>query len=227
MTRRQWLLHLGQGTVLAGFSGEVTAAPDLPPGLYEPNLNHLTHVLAGKTASVPVRPESLFFSPDEFQIVRSVAGVTLGEAPQSGIIAEICQWLDLMVSEAGTVRNTARSLAPLHRIVAVHYYGAEAVRELETANPQKICREGLAWLAEESRRRYGKPFASVIEPQQIDLLQFASEQNPETEGTHFVRFIRARCIEGFYTSRMGLTELDYKGNSFYATPPGCTHANHA
>jgi len=28
---------------------------------------------------------------------------------------------------------------------------------------------------------------------------------------------------GFYTSKEGLKELDYKGNSFYSVSPGCDH----
>jgi hypothetical protein len=33
-------------------------------------------------------------------------------------------------------------------------------------------------------------------------------------------------IRGFYTSRLGLKELDYKGNAFYAESPSCPNKEH-
>ena len=40
-------------------------------------------------------------------------------------------------------------------------------------------------------------------------------------GTRFYDLLKAESIRGFYTSRRGLKELDFKGNSFYAESPGC------
>src|SRR5258708_949302 len=54
LTRRQWILRLGEATALAGFSGaipETLASPltvpskELPPGLYAPSGEHMAHVL--------------------------------------------------------------------------------------------------------------------------------------------------------------------------------------
>ena len=39
----------------------------------------------------------------------------------------------------------------------------------------------------------------------------------------FLSFLKERAVEGYYTSPEGLRELNYKGNSFYAESPGCTH----
>jgi hypothetical protein len=42
-------------------------------------------------------------------------------------------------------------------------------------------------------------------------------------GTLFFAYLKERVIHGFYTSRAGLDELGYRGNAFYASPPGCEH----
>jgi hypothetical protein len=34
--------------------------------------------------------------------------------------------------------------------------------------------------------------------------------------------LKPECIRGFYTSRLGMKELDYTGNSFYGQSPGCS-----
>ena len=38
-----------------------------------------------------------------------------------------------------------------------------------------------------------------------------------------VDYLRKMAIDGYYTSKEGLKELDYRGNSFYSESPGCTH----
>src|SRR6266536_1881248 len=96
MTRREWLLKLGEAAILLGWSGQELEAPSyaaaiaatsaeaaqLPPGLYEPSIDHLSHVL---TLDSPFRPvpsgsevdyvgprsgvfEPQFFAPDEFRL---------------------------------------------------------------------------------------------------------------------------------------------------------------
>ena len=47
MTRREWFMQLGAGVVLAGCSASDLDAAELPPGVYEPSRDHLSHALAG------------------------------------------------------------------------------------------------------------------------------------------------------------------------------------
>ncbi len=261
LTRREWLLRLGETVALMGFSGVagqaegaaasllvVSAQSALPPGLYEPSSDHLSHALmaddqfhpippGSQTAYVrprsgPFRPQ--FFSPSEFQIVRQIVGLMLGDvaelssagnaekktAPQ--IVDEVAEWLDLTVLSAAEVREAARRMTPEHRILAVHYHGAAAVEEVENNEAQKVCREGLKWLTEQSE---GGDFLKLSEEQQIQLLRRISDdradKTAQNEGTLFFRLIKAGVVRGFYTSRLGLKELDHKGNAFYAESPGC------
>ena len=108
-------------------------------------------------------------------------------------------WIDLIVGESADTRKAALALAPAHRTLAVHYYGAKAVQELEELDPQAICREGLAWFAREK----------------------SLESISDDAGTRFVTYLKGRVIEGFYTSRAGLEELGRGNPNFHASPPGC------
>ena len=76
LTRREWLLRLGEITALAGVAGLVpematvlTAAEQqqaaaLPPGLYEPSSKHLIHALAARgEPSIPAGTETDYVVP--------------------------------------------------------------------------------------------------------------------------------------------------------------------
>ena len=222
-----------------------------PRGLYVPSFEHLSHVLANEAAFVNVPPGSdteyvrpqvvpfapQGFAPTEFQVIRRLTEIILGEdlnnsrgkqehgAPPS-IYDEVAEWIDLVVASAPKTREMARNLSAEHRALAVAYFGSEEpVRELETFKPEQICHEGLTWLEEESQRRFARSFLDADPARQFELVQGISDARPERSaahaGTRLFDFLKAECIRGFYTSRIGLRELDYKGNSFYGEPPGC------
>jgi hypothetical protein len=204
MTRREWFMQLGAGVVLAGCSASDLDAAELPPGVYEPSRDHLSHALAGhsldpgsETELVQVR--SPFFKPDEDSFIVIFTAALLGEKPDSPVVREVADWIDLTVGESSGVRKAALALTPAHRTLAVHYYGAKSVQELEELDTQTICREGLASFAREQS------------------LEAISAARPE-----FFTYLKARVIEGFYTSRAGLEELGRGNPNFYASPPGCS-----
>jgi hypothetical protein len=152
-------------------------------------------------------------------------------APPS-IYDEVAEWIDLVITSAPAVRKLALNLPADQRALAVAFFGTEdPVRELETSEPDRVCREGLAWLGEESRRRFTKDFTDAAPPEQVELVSSVSEARPEKSatnaGTRFYDFLKAESIHGFYTSRRGLKEIDYKGNAFYAGSPGCALTPHA
>jgi hypothetical protein len=49
-----------------------------------------------------------------------------------------------------------------------------------------------------------------------------ADRQSENAGTRLFDFLKFEIIKGFYTSQVGLKELDYKGNAFYARSPGCS-----
>ncbi|HEV8042260.1 MAG TPA: hypothetical protein VGP62_25510 [Bryobacteraceae bacterium] len=217
MTRREWFMQLGAGVVLTGCSASDLDAAELPPGVYEPSRDHLSHALAGhrlaegsETELVQVR--SPFFKPDEGTYVVILTAALLGEAPDSPVVREVADWIDLTVGESSAVRNAALALTPAHRTLAVHYYGAKTVQELEELDPQAIFREGLAWF------KGGNPGESIALEAISDDRR---EPRMENAGTRFFTYLKARVIAGFYTSRAGLEELGRGNPNFYASPPGC------
>jgi hypothetical protein len=265
ITRREWLLSLGSAVVLAGYSGAPgaaamqSAAPGasaLPPGVYLPSLDHLTHALTSDNPFHPVppgaeteyvRPRSGPFVPqafahEEFPVIRRLVEIILGEdlknseeTPAPGAPAsigdEVAEWIDLVVASAPTVRALALNLPADQRALAIAYFGAEdPVRELETSEPERVCREGLAWLGEESRRRFAKNFLDAAPADQVELVTSVSDARTDktaaNAGTRFYDLLKAESIRGFYTSRRGLNELDFKGNSFYPESPGCALTPH-
>lgn len=237
VTRRQWFLQLGGGVVLAGWSGADLDAAELPAGVYEASRDHLGHALAGGPVAVGGETELIlpraaafqpsFFSADEYRMIERLTALMLGEPPDAAIVHEITEWIDLTVFDAAAVRSAARGLSPAHRAVAVAYYGAEPVRRLEEFDAQKVTRDGLAWIEAHSRRWHGGSFISRSEPKQIAIIQFISDERQdratENAGTLFFSYLKVRVMDGFYTSRTGLAELGYRGNAFYASPPGCEH----
>jgi hypothetical protein len=258
LTRREWLVSLGSAVVLSGLRGATgqvqqeaqAAGAPLPPGLYQPSLDHLSHALAseGPFLSIPPGAETEYlrarsgtfvsqaFAQQEFLIVRRLVEIILGEdlknssekpipgAPAS-IYQEVAEWIDLVAASAPGIRTLARNLPADQRALAAAFFGnEERVRNLETFEPERICQGGLAWLGEESQRRFAKGFLDAEPAEQMELVQAISDVRPDKSaihaGTRLFDFLKAESIRGFYTSRVGLKELD-KGNSFYAKSPGC------
>lgn len=242
ISRRGALVTIGQAAITLGLASsvpaETTASAQLPPGLYQPSSNHLGHALmsSGRFHPVPtdcptdyIRPRTepfapLFFSPAEFTAICRIIQLMLGEV---GLLAmqEVAEWIDLCVASSAAVRAAAQDLNTLHRALAVAYFGSDKVTQIESSHPEKICREGLAWVADAARRHGTGQFVSLTEQQQFAILESISDERSgggsENPGTRLFAFVKAEVIRGYYTSQAGLKELDFKGNAFYARSPGC------
>jgi len=259
LSRREWLMSLGGAVVLSGLRGEPglvqpgsrAARAPLPPGLYQPSLDHLSHALDSKGAFLPIPPGAPTeyarphlgpfvpqgFTQEEFAVVRRLVEIILGEdlknaseklasgAPAS-IYDELAEWIDFVVAKAPGTRTLALNLPADQRALAVAYFGSEEpVRHLESFEPESVCRDGLAWLGEESQRRLATGFLDIDASGQAELVRAISDGRPDRSvthaGTRLFDFLKEETIRAFYTSREGLKELDYQGNSFYGQSPGC------
>ena len=268
LTRREWLLTLGEGAALLGFSGTVAQAAlaeasdpltgqepvanNLPAGLYEPSPDHLTHVLAMNERFVATahgsktdfvqrgngRFHPRFFTSEEYKVVQRLVELMLDAAanPQqtnselqaldNGTRDEIAEWIDLTVSRSADVRAASKRLSAQDRTLAMQFYGHESSKDVETTDDQKTWREGIEWMTEASRRRYGKPFLTLDAGQQTAIVESASDHHrtkepEENAGVRLFVLLKRQAGRGYYTSRRGLEELGYKGNFFYAESPGC------
>ena len=103
LTRRDWLVRIGKTAAVAGLSGEVSGAgaalsslvqsapraDTLPPGLYEPSNDHLTHALGadGLLHPVPLGSETDYrvplsgpYAPKFFSASRRTSAVSVSPA---------------------------------------------------------------------------------------------------------------------------------------------------
>ena len=66
----------------------------------------------------------------------------------------------------------------------------------------------------------GATFPSLAAQQQLDLLNAHAEEP-------FVRMLKGLTVDGYYSSRAGLSEeLGWHGNTFLTEFKGCTHPEH-
>ena len=77
-------------------------------------------------------------------------------------------------------------------------------------------RGGLRWLDAESRSRFGKAFKDLAAAEQtavLDDIAYPMKARPEfSHGVAFFTRFRDLVATGFFTSRMGIDDLQYKGN---------------
>jgi hypothetical protein len=92
-------------------------------------------------------------------------------------------------------------------------------RERETR--QTAIRGGLAWLDAECADRFGgKAFLDCTEAERlqvIDEIAWPAKARPEmSQGVAFFTAFRDLVASGFWSSPMGVKDLDYRGNVFVA-----------
>jgi hypothetical protein len=95
------------------------------------------------------------------------------------------------------------------------------------AEIQQPMRNGLKWLDATAKKSYGASFTGLSPDRQIEILKRVAYRNRavpgDREGQTFFRLIRRYTVMGYYTSRAGLSELDYPGLQLYSQSPACPH----
>ncbi|RAI98728.1 gluconate 2-dehydrogenase subunit 3-like protein [Chitinophaga skermanii] len=78
-------------------------------------------------------------------------------------------------------------------------------------------RGGLRWLNVQSAKRFNKGFAELTAAQQIEIVDdiaYPSLAKPEhTQGVSFFNMMRNLTATGFFTSKIGLKDIGYMGNT--------------
>jgi hypothetical protein len=81
---------------------------------------------------------------------------------------------------------------------------------------QTKMRGGLAWLNAECMKRFSADFATCTEPQQTQLLDeiaYPDTAKPEmSHGVEFFNLFRDFTASGFWSSKIGIEDLQYMGN---------------
>ena len=81
----------------------------------------------------------------------------------------------------------------------------------------------LQWLDSAAKAKYAAPFLKLSLDQQTAILKRAAERNGD--GHAFFRLIRRYTVMGYYTSAIGMKELDFPGLKMYSESPSCPHTN--
>ena len=97
----------------------------------------------------------------------------------------------------------------------------------ENTKYQGILGDGLKWLDSSCTTRYGKAYLESTPQQQkeiLDLIAYrkSAEQDVSlSQAVEFFSFLRNFTADGFFTSKIGIKYLGYKGNTYLVEFPGC------
>lgn len=136
-----------------------------------------------------------FFTPDEYTTVRILAELVIPRDGRSGgaLDAGVPEFMDFILAE--------------------------------NAGMQVPFRGGLAWLDTESRERFGRTFAELADLERrkiLDEIAWPGKAKPEhSQGVAFFNRFRDLTASGFFSSEIGVKDLQYIGNQFVLEWQGC------
>lgn len=149
--------------------------------------------LAREALKAPFVPA--FFTPHEWETVRVLADLVIPRDERSGSATEagVPEYMDFMLNDR--------------------------------PDGQTPMRGGLAWLDNECYERFGKTFVATTDAQRtavLDDIAWPKKARPEmSQGVAFFNMFRDMTASGFWSSKMGVTDLDYRGNTFNPVWNGC------
>ena len=87
---------------------------------------------------------------------------------------------------------------------------------------------GLAWIDAAMKRRGAVDFVSASEADQaalLDRIAYRRNASPELDpGIQFFSWARRMTVDAFYTSEIGIRDIDYRGNTALTSYPAPTEA---
>ncbi len=143
--------------------------------------------------AAPYTPK--FFTPEEYATVTVLADLTLPADARgpSATAAGVPEFMDFVMVEEMENRDRMRS--------------------------------GLAWLDTESRSRFGKPFSRADEADQkriLDDIAWPKQAKPPfADAAKFFNEFRNLTATGYWSSKVGVEDLKYIGNTVVPVWTGC------
>jgi gluconate 2-dehydrogenase gamma chain len=112
---------------------------------------------------------------------------------------------------------------------AIEAGGPEFIDLLTSENTdyQLMLGGGLLWLDTTCTDRYGKTYLGAASAQQTEILDLiAYRRNGEldeslSQGVAFFALLRNLTVDAYFTSEIGINDLQYQGNTFVKEFPGC------
>jgi hypothetical protein len=142
---------------------------------------------------VPFKPK--FFSAQEWRTVRILADIVIPRDEHSGSAtdAAVPEFMDFTMVDRPSMQTQMRG--------------------------------GLRWLDNESVDRFAVKFADATSAQRIAIVEdiaWPEKAKPElSQGVAFFNFFRDLTAGGFWSSKIGVKDIGYIGNTFVAKWDGC------
>ena len=136
-----------------------------------------------------------FFTANEYKLVRVLADIVIPKDERSGSATDagVPEFMDFMM--------------------------------IDQPGRQVAMRGGLAWLDLECEKRFDKTFLNCTAPERtavLDDIAWPAKAKPEfSHGVAFFSNFRDLTASGFWTTRMGIDDLQYMGNRSVARWNGC------
>jgi gluconate 2-dehydrogenase gamma chain len=166
---------------------------------WSPEAVSRARAVAARARQSPADFELKFFTPQEFETVKALADLIIPKDERSG-----------SATEAG---------APEFIDYILNEY----------PDNQVAVRGGLAWLDNEMRERTGGQGFITATPAQrtalLDDIAYPTKARPEySHGVEFFNRFRDMTASAFFSSKMGVADLQYMGNTFITQWDGCPPA---
>ena len=92
-----------------------------------------------------------------------------------------------------------------------------------------IYTSGFAWIDGAIKKRGAADFVSATPAQQTELLDLIAYRRNQTDpelapGIEFFTWVRRMTVDAFYTSEIGIKDIDYRGNAPMASYPSPTES---
>jgi len=106
---------------------------------------------------------------------------------------------------------------------------AEFIDLLTSENPdyQLALGGGLMWLDAACKDRFGRVYLECARAEQtaiLDLIAYRRNAKADpalSQGVEFFAFLRNLTVDGYFTSKIGIKDLGYIGNTYLKEFPGC------
>jgi gluconate 2-dehydrogenase gamma chain len=144
-------------------------------------------------ANVPYKPK--FFTAHEWATVRMLVDIIIPKDERSGSATDagVPEFMDFIVNDQPPRQNAMRG--------------------------------GLAWLDLECQDRFDKLFVGCTEQERtqvLDDIAWPQKAAPAmSQGVAFFNSFRDLTATGFWTTKMGMADLQYMGNTFVPVWKGC------
>lgn len=216
-SRREAMQILACASAAAAFGGfrrwAFACNHEMPPGEPKP------------VATDPYVPQ--FFLPWEYRMIERLAEMIIPNDGKPGAReAGVSEFIDFMVANSAEVGMFTYQPPSHPQPVSDEERVPDAMQSREDI--QERFRFGLYWLEAHAKTHCKQGFLDCTPQQQTDLLEplayKARHRTGEEEGRAFFELIRRYTVMGFYTTRIGLEQLDYKGlEPFWSAMPPCPH----